>query len=113
MDNEEIEHIRPADPGAPIGSSSRVVVPPDLVARSRPSRHSVPIIRAKRERKHPQSLRNFVIIGLVSLACLAGTIFVVYSAIEAHRHAGYQLVCQGSRCVFKAMSPSTAKDAEH
>jgi hypothetical protein len=107
MDGQEVEQVRPADPGAPIGSSSRIVVPPELVARSRPSRHSVPIIRARQKRHRAHPLRNLITLGLVSLVCLAATIFVVYSAMEAKRDAGYQLVCQGNRCVFKEISPST------
>jgi hypothetical protein len=72
---------------------TEIVVPADVVARSHPSGHSVPIIGKRRKliRAHPY--RNLVIISLVSLAALIGVCFIVYVAIEEHRAAGYHLAC--------------------
>jgi hypothetical protein len=59
-------------------SGPQIVVPADVVARSHPSGHSVPIVRIKRklERAHPY--RNLVIVLLVSQVALFGFIFAVY-----------------------------------
>jgi hypothetical protein len=77
---------------------TEIVVPADLVARSRPAGHSVPIIRAKRESRRAPWCRNLVIASVVApvvaLAVLAGLSMLIYHSFEPKREAGYHLVCQ-------------------
>src|SRR5438105_8695061 len=76
-----------------ITSGPQVFVPADLIARSRPSRHSVPIARMKRklERVHPY--RNVVVALLVALVALSAVTIAVYHSMDMGRAAGYRLTC--------------------
>jgi hypothetical protein len=71
----------------------QIIVPAEIVARSRPSGHSVPIVGAKRKltRTHPYRL----VVGalLLSLVLGLGLVGVIYYAVEEGNLAGYHLVC--------------------
>jgi hypothetical protein len=71
----------------------RIVVPADLVARSRPSGHSVPIVHTRQKLKRAHPYRNLVVASSVVLVALFGQIIAVYCSIEAGRNAGHHLVC--------------------
>jgi hypothetical protein len=71
----------------------QIIVPADVVARSQPSGHSVPLFR-KRERLESRfPYRNLVIGLLVALIATAGTGAALYYSYKMERNAGYQLVC--------------------
>jgi hypothetical protein len=76
----------------------QIVVPADVVARSRPTGHSVPIIRPHRKLKRSPPIRKLIIVSavtsLVALAVLFSLSMRIYSSYEPLRAAGYHLVCQ-------------------
>ncbi len=72
---------------------NQIVVSADLVARSHPSGHSVPLLR-KRERSKNRYPHLYLMIGvLVSLIATAATGTAFYYSDKMHRDAGYHLVC--------------------
>ncbi len=75
-----------------------IVVPADLVARSHPTGHSVPIIRTKRQRKRAPSYRNLIIASVLASLVAGAVLFVmsmrIYQSFEPEREAGYHLVCE-------------------
>jgi len=81
-----------------IAPEIEIVVPADVVARSHPTGHSVPIVQAKRKRKHAPSYRNLIIASVLASLVAAALLFVmsmqVYQSFEPQREAGYHLVCQ-------------------
>jgi len=64
------------------------VVPAEVIARSQPSGHSVPIVRGTQKSKRAHPYRNLVMASLVSLF---GMGIAVYYSIEAGRGAGSRL----------------------
>ena len=78
----------PAPASAPIFAASAalstdanvILVPAEVVARSRPSRHSVPLIAEKYERERPHPFRNLAVMLLIGLVPLL--ILVCASAIS-------------------------------
>jgi hypothetical protein len=75
------------------GNIQQIVVPAALVARSRPSGHSVPITHAKHKLKRSHPYRNMMTPCLVAVVALIGLTIAVDYSVEAGRAAGYQLVC--------------------
>jgi hypothetical protein len=75
------------------GSVPQIVVPADLVARSRPSGHSVPLTHAKHKLKRSRAYRNMIAACLAALVAMFGLIVAIDYSVEAGRDAGYQLVC--------------------
>ena len=73
--------------------NNEIVVPDELVTRSRPTGHSVPIIRKRRHRSRPHPCRNLAIACLVALTSMFGLVLVVKSSVAAGQAAGYHLVC--------------------
>ncbi|HEY6255949.1 MAG TPA: hypothetical protein VIY51_09175 [Xanthobacteraceae bacterium] len=71
----------------------QIVVPADLVARSHPAGHSVPLVCTKRKFKRAHPYRILALALLVSLVALMGLTVAVDHALEAGRDAGYHLVC--------------------
>jgi hypothetical protein len=73
--------------------TTSIEVPADVIARSRPSGHSVPLARARSKvvRKHP--FRNLAVAFLIAFIPLMGIgTLIYYSAVE-QRNAGNHLVC--------------------
>jgi hypothetical protein len=75
------------------GNIPQIVVPAALVARSRPSRHSVPITHAKHKLRRIHPYRNMITPCLVAVVALIGLVMAVDYSVEAGRAAGYQLAC--------------------
>jgi hypothetical protein len=75
------------------GNVPQIVVSAALAARSRPSRHSVPITHAKHKLNRSHPYRNMITPCLVAVVALIGLIMAVDYSVEAGRAAGYQLVC--------------------
>src|SRR5689334_1285821 len=73
--------------------SHEVVVPPDLVARSRPMGHSVPIVRTRRKRIRAHPYRNLAIPVVIALVSLFGLVLAVDFSVATGQNAGYHLVC--------------------
>jgi hypothetical protein len=79
--------------GVPMREINQIIVPADLVTRSRPSGHSVPLVR-KREKLNNRYPYRYLVIGLlVSLIATAATGAAFYYSDKMHRDAGYHLVC--------------------
>src|SRR5579871_3833051 len=74
-------------------NSGVIFVPAEIVGRSRPSSHSVPIVGPRRKIRRQHLVRNLVAAGLVSAVALAGVLAATYYSIEAEQDAGYKLVC--------------------
>jgi hypothetical protein len=74
-------------------NSGVILVPVEIVARSHPSSHSVPIIRARATIRRPHVVRNLVIAVLASQLALAGVFAATYYSIQAGEEAGYKLAC--------------------
>jgi hypothetical protein len=74
-------------------NSAQIEVPADLVARSRPSSHSVPIVRIRERTKRPRVARNLVLAVLASQLAFSGIFVATYYSMEAGQRAGYKLVC--------------------
>jgi hypothetical protein len=72
---------------------NEIIVPADLVARSQPSGHSVPLLRKRKTLESRFPYRNLVIGFLVALIATAGTGAALYYSYKMERDAGYQLVC--------------------
>jgi hypothetical protein len=72
---------------------NQIIVPADLVARSQPSGHSVPLFRKRGRLESRFPYRNLVIGLLVALIATAGTGAALYRSYQMERDAGYQLVC--------------------
>jgi hypothetical protein len=83
------------------GSNACVIVPAELVERSRPCGHSVPIIRMKQKLQRLHPYRSLMVVSLICLGMVFAAILAVYDQIQAQRDAGYQLVCQQRGCTFK------------
>lgn len=75
------------------GNIPQILVPADLVKRSRPSRHSVPIAHAKHKLKRSHPYRDMITPCLVAVVALIGLIVAVDYSVETGRAAGYHLVC--------------------
>jgi hypothetical protein len=88
-----IEELIISPRGAPMREISRIIVPADLVARSQPSGHSVPLLRKREKAETGFPYRNLVIGLLVALIATAGSGAALYYSYEMERDAGYQLVC--------------------
>jgi hypothetical protein len=69
-------------PAVPAANANVFLVPSGLVARSHPSRHSVPIVRD-----------NLVLAFLIALVPLIGLVLGIYYSADATRSAGYHLEC--------------------
>jgi hypothetical protein len=74
-------------------NSAQIEVPADLVARSRPSSHSVPIVRIRKRTKRPHVARNVVLAVLASQLAFFGIFVAADYSMEAGQRAGYKLVC--------------------
>jgi hypothetical protein len=72
---------------------NQIIVPADLVARSQPSGHSVPLLRKREKLGSRFPYRNLAIGLLVALIATAGTGAALYYSYKMERDAGYQLVC--------------------
>jgi hypothetical protein len=72
---------------------NQIVVPADLVTRSQPSGHSVPLLRKREKAENRFPYRNLMIGLLVALIATAGTGAALYYSYKMERDAGYQLVC--------------------
>ena len=72
---------------------NQIIVPADLVTRSQPSGHSVPLVRKTEKLETRFPYRNLVIGLLVALIATAGTGAALYYSYKMERNAGYQLVC--------------------
>jgi hypothetical protein len=83
------------------GSNPSVIVPAELVERSRPCGHSVPIIRMKQELQRSHPYRSLMVVSLICLGLVFAAIYAAYAQIQAQRGAGYQLVCQQRGCIFR------------
>ena len=68
-------------------------VPAELVARSRPAGHSVPIVRARQKLRRSHPYRLGVAALLLTLVLVLGMLGGVYYVLEAGSAAGYHLVC--------------------
>ena len=81
------------EPSTKLDGTVSVLVPADVIARSRPSGHSVPIARARQriERRHP--LRNVAVALLIALVPLLGLGALIYYSMDAQQRAGLHLVC--------------------
>src|ERR1700722_11762724 len=81
--------------GRPPGSrdapfTTEIVVPAELVARSRPSGHSVPITRMKEQLQRPDPYSNMSVAALLTMVLLLA-VSIGFYAIDAVRAAGYRL----------------------
>jgi hypothetical protein len=69
------------------------IVPAELVARSRPAGHSVPIVRARQKLRRSHPYRLVVGALLLTLVLVLGMVGGVYYVLETGSAAGYHLVC--------------------
>lgn len=74
-------------------NSGVILVPAEIVGRSRPSSHSVPIVRAREKVRRARPIRNVVVAVLAALLAMAGVFAATYYSVETGREAGYKLVC--------------------
>jgi len=74
-------------------NSNVILVPAEIAARSRPSSHSVPIVRPRKKIKRRHIARNVILAIFASQLVFAGVITVTYYSIEAGHDAGYKLAC--------------------
>jgi hypothetical protein len=79
--------------GVPMREINQIIIPADIVLRSHPSGHSVPLVRKREELKNRRPYRNLMIGLLVALIATAGTGMALYYSYKMERDAGYQLVC--------------------
>jgi hypothetical protein len=79
--------------GVPMREINQITVPADVVLRSHPSGHSVPLVRKREERKNRHPYRNLMIGLLVALIATAVTGMALYYSYKMERDAGYQIVC--------------------
>lgn len=70
-----------------------IIVPAELVAPSRPARHSVPLARAKQKLRRSHPYRLVVVAALLTLALGLCMVFAINYVVEAGHVAGYRLVC--------------------
>jgi hypothetical protein len=93
------ENEKNRQPGSPDALfATEIVVPADLVARSRPSGHSVPItrMRQKVKRAHPyRNLINALLLTLVFLFVMSLSIYLIDAARAARHHVLYWLAGVG------------------
>ncbi len=84
------------DPAGQSERISRIVVPADVVARSHPSGHSVPIIAMKPKPRRAHPYRTVGVLVLLAVLALIGLGVAGHYGIEAQREAGYRLTCEVS-----------------
>jgi hypothetical protein len=84
---------RASMPQTGISDGHEVVVPPDLVARSRPMGHSVPIVRTRQKRSRTHPYRNLAIPVLIAVVSVFGLILAVDFSVATGQDAGYHLAC--------------------
>jgi hypothetical protein len=73
--------------------SPEIIVPAELIARSRPTWHSVPLARAKQKLRRSHPYRLVVVAALLTLALGLCMVFAINYVVEAGHVAGYHLVC--------------------
>lgn len=71
----------------------QIIVPAELVARSHPTGHSVPIVREKRKLLRPHPYRLVAMALVTTLVLGLGVVGTVYYAVEVGQGAGYHLAC--------------------
>jgi hypothetical protein len=74
-------------------SVARIEVPADVVARSRPSRHSVPLAHARHKVARTHPFRNLAVAFLIALVPLIGIGVLIYYSAAEERSAGNHVVC--------------------
>jgi hypothetical protein len=74
---------------------SQIIVPANLVTQSRPSGHSVPLIRKRKKSnsRYRYPYRYLITALLVSVVAIAATATAFYYSDKMQRDAGYHLVC--------------------
>jgi hypothetical protein len=75
------------------GKVLQIAVPADLIARSRPCGHSVPIVVRRQKLARPHPWRNIAVAGLVAAVAVFGLVMAVDIWMQAHEAAGYHLAC--------------------
>ncbi len=73
--------------------TTSIEVPADVVARSRPSRHSVPLASAKHKVARTHPFRNLAVAFLIALVPLMGLGVLTYYSAAEELSAGNHMVC--------------------